>query len=148
MGMWFAARVLAAGMVSTRLFLMCLNATRSVAARRRVPLASRATGVRVCGQPLNWVVCVIVRRLMMRQRAFVRTTTAVFARRMSSVVDVPGELGVVWTVNSSGQAPQSHLILFLPLPAMPQPFLPRLTTLNTMWFAGRVLAAGMVLMRL
>merc|ERR1712176_907709 len=146
--MWFAGRVLAAGMVSMKLLLMCLSATRSAVARTNAPLFSRPTGVRVCGQPPNWAACVILRRRMRRQRGFVRNTTAVFAQRMNSVADVPGVLGVAWTVNSSGQAPWSHLILCLPLLAMLQLTLPRLMNLSTMWFAGRVLAAGMVSMKL
>merc|ERR1712176_1686505 len=146
--MWFAGRVLAAGMVSMKLLLMCLSATRSAVARTNAPLFSRPTGVRVCGQPPNWAACVILRRRMRRQRGFVRNTTAVFAQRMNSVADVPGVLGVAWTVNSSGQAPWSHLILCLPLLAMLQLTLPRPMNLSTMWFAGRVLAAGMVSMRL
>merc|ERR1719396_254165 len=146
--MWFAGRVLAAGMVSMRLLLMCLSYTRSAVARRDAPLFSRRTSVRVCGQPPNWAARAIVRRLMMRQRGFVRNTTAVFAQWMSSVVDVQRVLGVAWTVTSSGQAPQSHLILFLPLLVMLQLTPLRLSNLSTMWFAGRVLAAGMVSMRL
>merc|ERR1712003_487598 len=104
--MWFVGRDLAAGMVSMRLLLMCLSFMRFAAARTNAPLFSRPTGVRVCGQPPNWAAHVILRRRMMRQRGFVRNTTAVFARRMNSVADVLEVLGVAWTVNSSGQAPR------------------------------------------
>merc|ERR1712032_738450 len=139
------------GMLMT-LLLMCPSPIRSVVAITNGPLSSGPPAVRVSGQPLHLMACVISRRRMRRQRLFVRNPAAVFARKMSSAMDAPGVLGVALTVNSSGQALLSHLILFLPLPAMPQLSpqlsLPRLITLSTMWSVGRVLAVRMMSMTL
>merc|ERR1712032_71820 len=99
---------------STRLLPKYLSSTRYAAARTSTPLASKGKDVLMCGQP-PISAAVILKKLTLRQRGFARITTAVFARRMRSAMDVPRVLDVVLTVSLSGQAPRSHLILFNPL---------------------------------
>jgi len=148
---WYVGRA-AAAMRATWTLPLHLSSTRSAAARTSMPLASLLTssktnimaGARTFGQP-PISAAVIWRRPTMRQRGFVRITTAVFARRMSSEINVPNLLAVFLTITSSGQA-QPHQVLTLPLPLLPVlPLtLPRLTNLSTMWCAARASAAAAV----
>merc|ERR1739845_240156 len=136
--------------------LMCLSPTRSAAARMKAPLTSCSPDVTVCMQPSTCGSSVRWGRLTLRLRRFVMDTAADFAQGMSSVVDVLRILGVTRTRDSSGQAPRSHLILFLPLLsvlslpllAVLQLILPRLPNLTTMWFVRGVVAARVESMRL